>query len=89
MLRYHNAVLYKFCRYYSGNVSMSALHRLCDKKVPSFLHERNDDMITTCMEPQALSRAVKEMEKLSEMTYTVGHFNYKVDMSLLNYECFA
>ena len=41
------------------------------------------------MEPQASSRAVKEIEKLSEMTYTVGHSNYKVDMSLLNYECFA
>ena len=52
-------------------------------------YELNDDMITTSMEPQASSRAVKEIEKLSEMTYTVGHSNYKVDMSLLNYECFA
>ena len=64
---------------------MSALHRSYDEKVPAFLNERPDDMIMTCMEAQALSLA--EIEKLSEMTYTFCHSKYKVDMSLLSFEC--
>ena len=64
---------------------MSALHRSYDEKVPAFLNERPDDMIMTCMEAQALSLA--EIEKLSEMTYTVCHSKYKVDTALLSFEC--
>ena len=89
ILKLLNWLLHKFCRYYSGNVFMLALYQLCDEKMPSFFHERPNDMIVICIEAQALSQAIKEIEKLSEMTYTVGHFKYKVDMSLLRYECFA
>ena len=57
VLHFLNVVLYIFCRYCAGNVSMSALHWSYNEKVPAFLNERPDDMITTCMEAQALSLA--------------------------------
>ena len=68
---------------------MLALYQLCDEKMPSFFHEPPNDMIVICIRAQALSQAIKEIEKLSEMTYTIGHSKYKVDMSLLRYACFA